>query len=54
MYDGESFEGDGLPNIENSKALPFGNDINIADDAETVTMSGTDDEPLEPYNDSQL
>ena len=45
---GENFEGDGLPNIEISKPLPFENDIIVCDDAETITMSQSDKEKLEP------
>ena len=48
-YDGDSFEGDGLPDIEDkdSKLLPFQNDHIISDDAATETMD-SDGEPLVP------
>ena len=44
-YDAESFEGDGLPDIESKyDNIPFQNDILCDDDAVTVTMSGSEEE----------
>ena len=51
IYDGDSFEGDGLPEIENKNAprLPFENDHIFGDDAATVTMTDSEEDSSEPY-----
>ena len=48
-YDPEKFEGDGLPNIEwDGDVIPFQDDHNICDDAETITFMNNipDDMPF--------